>query len=228
MTMVAGNAAEARTVAAPQPNRISDRDLAAISNRLRSIMNDEGYRAYYPSDVSSLFGEVLALRQMLSKATQLLSGPPLHDVVPGTGIIEIADRLAEVWQDHERKLYEKKEMKLMRDRLQDMGTNLAGANKRIEGLLAEIESLKSELREFGRVREELQASQSAHKVSEARVAELSRQIRSLEAEVRELARIRDEGEAIRQSQSALIARHAERIERARVLNIELTSVIGTA
>lgn len=49
--------------------RLTEQQLGEIAYRLRVGLNDEGLRAWYPTDVGSLLREVFVLRHLLAEQT---------------------------------------------------------------------------------------------------------------------------------------------------------------
>lgn len=100
------------------PSRLSNAHLADIGHRLATPLNDDGYRAWYRQDVSALLEEVLVLRRERATAMAVLAAnPPLEGLDQTTDLVEVAKVLATLWTEQQQGVWQRAEVKRIRDKL---------------------------------------------------------------------------------------------------------------
>jgi len=109
--------------------RLSDHELQDIGRRLGMPINDEGLRNWYRADVQHLLAEVLVLRRERAATLEiLLNNPPLDtDLLPRDthGLSALAQRLADLWQEQLEGVWQRAEVKRIRELLATTKLNLA-------------------------------------------------------------------------------------------------------
>lgn len=206
------------------PSQVTDRTLEEIAHRLNSPMTEDGLRAWYYNDAGALLGEVIYLRRTLAQATAMLSGPPLEDVAPGTPILQVAERLAAVWQQHVDGLWKAAELRLMRGKLQAATTRATEAEAKAHELKNEVTALRLELGEAKKAHERLVQVEAARVQLQQSVDGLTKANAALQTEVAGLTKEREELRTNRERLIQLLQAEADKAERMRVLAVELSSV----
>src|SRR5262245_44513328 len=96
--------------------RLSDGELQDIGRRLGQPINDEGLRNWYRTDVGHLLAEVLLLRREHTAALATLRGSPaLADLDPSAPLPEIARILADLWREQLEGVWQRAEVKRIRE-----------------------------------------------------------------------------------------------------------------
>jgi hypothetical protein len=131
--------------------RLSDAQLNDIHGRLRVPLNDEGLRAWYPSDVSLLVREVLTQRRIIAEALDVCrDNPALEDDT--IDLVAACKAIRDRWGDIKRGVYAKAEMKRLREgnderdlALRRVEQHLTEAMARNDGLQAENDQLRAQI-----------------------------------------------------------------------------------
>lgn len=126
--------------------RLTDSELTSIGSRLYANMNDDGLRAWYHRDVTSLLNELLILRRERARAVTILANnPPLHDVPADASVVDLAEQLVAVWQDHENGLWRRAEFARARKKISDVEVENGNLISQSTRLSTRITALESEL-----------------------------------------------------------------------------------
>jgi regulator of replication initiation timing len=131
--------------------RLSDAQLSEIHARLRVPLNDEGLRAWYPSDVSLLVREVLTQRRIIAEALDVCrDNPALEDDT--VDLVRACKAIRDRWADIKGGVYAKAEMKRLREQnderdlaLRRVEQHLTEAMSRNDGLQAENDQLRAQI-----------------------------------------------------------------------------------
>lgn len=126
-----------------EPKRLTDLELNEIARRLSMPMNDDGLRAWYRQDVVAMMEEVLYLRREHAQAMTIFArNPPLDGLEHMTSMVEVARRLSEMWDQQVQGVWQKIEVKRIREKLEiaqaaleDCQRNSAERNERVIALL---------------------------------------------------------------------------------------------
>ncbi len=135
------------------PRRLNNAELAQIGRRLQTPLNDDGLRAWYRNDVTGLLEEVMALRRDRAAAmATLAANPPLEGLDQDVSLAEVAAQLAQLWTDHQQGVWQRAEVKRIREKLaetaqkleateraaDEMSQHINQQNERIEQLQAQL------------------------------------------------------------------------------------------
>jgi hypothetical protein len=114
--------------------RLNDAMLTEIARRLSSPMNDDGLRAWYRQDGNALLEEVIALRRERAAALTIFkASPPLEGIDAHTADLrEVADRLAALWIDHQQGVWQRAEVKRIREKLAAAEQQVAESAEKIK------------------------------------------------------------------------------------------------
>ena len=176
--------------------RLTDAEGSEIVRRFNMPMTDEGYRAWYRNDVKKLLDEVMALRHERATAMGIFAAnPPLEGVDKNLDMGEVANHLAQLWTEQQEGLWQRAEVKRIRESLATTKITLANTLadrdetiKRLGMLEGHIKDLKAKIvdtladgqREVANV-----AAERDEKVK--RIHVLEDQVRDLEAKAQEAA-----------------------------------------
>lgn len=132
---------------ATAPARLLDTELNEIQRRLRTPLNDDGLRSWYPRDVANLLGETLTLRRDVAQALAILqASPPLAGSGFDGSIVDAAKSLAVTWADQQKGVWQKAEVKRIRDRLDEATAGLAAAAGDLAARDARVRDLEEQVR----------------------------------------------------------------------------------
>lgn len=172
--------------------RLTNVQLQDIGTRLRQPMTDEGVRAFYRQDVTSLVAEVLYLRRDHSRALSVFqNNPPLHDVPETADMADIAQQLAEVWVQQEAGLWKDDETRRLRDHKNAALDEAEAAHKQAQALEGQIASLRTENAQIGQLQSALVASRDREQDAVRRIDAFIAEIASLNEQLSTLTQHRD-------------------------------------
>ena len=131
------------------PQRLNDVMLTDIARRLSSPMNDDGLRAWYRQDGGALLEEVIALRR--ERAAVLASfarNPALQDYPHHGDPADLANRLLEVWTEQQQGVWQRAEVKRIRDKLAATTHSLQALEQSSEDQARTIGELKEQVEQM--------------------------------------------------------------------------------
>ena len=185
--------------------RLNNAELNDIVNRLNTSMTDEGYRAWYRNDVNALLQEAMALRRERGAAMTIFNAnPPLEGIDTNTSMAEVARRLTELWTQYRDGVWQRAEVKRIRESLASTKLNLATTSEDRDQQAVRIAQLKEEIAQLeGRLAEAAATADRDQALARSQLDQQLGLINGLEGEVRRLnARIE---EAVAEGQRAVEA-----------------------
>jgi len=131
--------------------RLNDASLNDIHGRLRIPLNDEGLRAWYPSDVSLLLREVLTQRRIIAEALDVCRDNPALEF-DTVDLVQACKEIRDRWGDIKRGVYAKAEMKRLREQndqrdlaIRRLEQGLNASMGRGDSLQAENDQLRAQI-----------------------------------------------------------------------------------
>jgi len=114
------------------PNRLNDVQLGEIGRRLSTPLNDDGLRAWYRQDVDVLLQEVIALRRERAAVLAFLEhNPGLQDYAHQRDPVDLARHLADIWEQHQQGVWQRAEVKRIRDKLAEANQKQEAAERAV-------------------------------------------------------------------------------------------------
>jgi len=112
------------------PRRLPDANLEDIVQRYGQPLNNDGLRVWYRQDVGSLLEEVMALRRERQHAISIFAAhPPLEGLDQSQSLVEIAEQLAVLWTRQLEGVWQKAEVKSIRENLASTKLNLTATTE---------------------------------------------------------------------------------------------------
>lgn len=172
--------------------RLTNVQLQDIGQRLKQPLTDEGVRAFYRQDVTSLVAEVLYLRRDHSRALAVFqNNPPLHDVPETADMADVAQQLAEVWVQQEAGLWKDDETRRLRDHRNAALSEAEAAHRQVVALEGQIASLRTENAQIGQLQGELVVAREREQDAGKRIDAFIAEIASLNEQLSTLTQHRD-------------------------------------
>jgi chromosome segregation ATPase len=211
------------------PNRLTNAHLAEIGQRLATPLTDEGYRAWYRADVNALAEEVLFLRRDRAAAMQeFATHPPLEGIDQNTDLANVAAQLSELWVQQQQGVWQRAEVKRIREKLADTEQRLQAATRtaaeRADAIVVleqRIAALQAQVAEIDAGRHQARAETTQAVADHAqREAALQAQIAQAQADLR--TTVEDARKAI----AEVHAVYTERGLRVTALLTEAAGILG--
>jgi hypothetical protein len=168
--------------------RLPDSDLSEIARRLNTPLNDDGYRVWYRHDVTDLLQEVMSLRRERAQAMAILgANPPLEGLEQTTPLSDVATRLAELWKEHQQGVWQRAEVKRIREELATTKLDLAAGRQDREEKTERIAELAEQVAQLeAKLVDTVADGQLALRLSQEARAETNRQGRLLLGRIADL------------------------------------------
>jgi predicted nucleic acid-binding Zn-ribbon protein len=125
-------------------DRVTDAKLQEIHQRLLVPLNDEGLRAWYPSDVALLMREVLAQRKIIGDALRVARQNPALDE-DTNDLVTAVSRIGEKWDGVKNGVWAKAEVKRLRESLAGAEADLAQYSTVIASQQAHVSQLEAQV-----------------------------------------------------------------------------------
>lgn len=131
--------------------RLTDAQLAEIRDRLTAGLNDDGLKAWYPSDVASLLREVLMQRRIIAQSLAVCRDNPALES-DTTDLIAACQEIRERWNDLRRNVWARAEVKKLREQndqrdvaIQRLQQELTEAMARADALHAAVDQVNARM-----------------------------------------------------------------------------------
>jgi hypothetical protein len=161
--------------------RLNDSHMAEIGHRQTVPLNDDGLKAWYRHDVQALLEEVLALRRDRALALGILAkNPPLEGLDPNSSLVDIANQLTQHWIDHQQGVWQRAEVKRIREKLADTANKLEAVERGAGGMSTHIRTQDEVIGQLkAQLEDAIADGQRAVASAQQACAERSRQVTEL-------------------------------------------------